>query len=270
MFHLLLLFTLVLILVGCRAGGGASDPSGDLLKTVTGRGKLIVGVKYDSPPFGFMDAGRALQGYEIDIAHRLAEEILGNPKAVAFTQVNSSTRVATLNARQVDFVLATMTITPDREKVVDFSSPYYKAAQAVMVRHDSPIRTLDDLADKRIIYVIGTTGEANLKERYPKAKLLGFKASTEAFSAFYAGRADAFSTDDAILNGFMKEYCGLRLLDERLSEEPYGIAFRKDEASKPLQAKVEEALEAMAQDGTLERFRKKWHQPKTLTGQCGS
>lgn len=252
-----LIAAVIFLACGCQQKGAFL--SSDLLDTVQQRGHLIVGVKFDSPPFGFMDAQGQLKGFEIDLARELAQRILGKSEAVEFVQVNSSTRVAALNAGQVDFVLATMTITPQRSQVVNFTQPYFQAAQAIVVRGKSPITHITDLKDKRINYVIGTTGETNLRSMFPQAKLSGFKSSTEAFTAFYANRADAFSTDDSILKGFMAEYPGLRLLPERISVEPYGIAFQKDPESQSLQDKVQDALDAISAEGKLDALMQRWH-----------
>jgi aspartate/glutamate/glutamine transport system substrate-binding protein len=256
---LLVIFAIVLVWTGCQQG--STKYTDNLLDDIRQRGYLIIGVKYDSPPFGFLDADSSLKGLEIELAHELADRILGDPKAVKFVQVNTSTRVAALNARQLDFVLATMTITPERAKVVNFTSPYYEAAQGVMVKEDSNIRGIEELEGRRVIYVIGSTGEANLRRVLKNADLLGFKSSTEAFTAFNSGRADAFSTDDSILYGFLHEYCGLRLLNERISTEPYGVAFRREPASQPLQDKVQEILGILQTEGKLEQLSVKWNNP---------
>lgn len=247
-----------IVWTGCHSTEQPAPPK-SLLEEAHKRGHLVIGVKYDSPPFGFLDTDSQLKGLEIDLAHELARRIIGDRQAVRFVQVNTSTRVATLNAYQADFILATMTITPEREKIVSFTKPYYKAAQGIMVKETSEIRSLKDLAGKKIIYVIGGTGEANLKKSVPSAKLLGFRSTTEAFSGFHAGRSDAFSTDDSILYGFLHEYCGLRLLDERISTEPYGIAFRRDAYSRSLQDKVQEVLSEMTTEGVLKQYNKKWN-----------
>lgn len=247
-------------LAGCRPAAESGEKADtDLLKTVQERKSLVIGVKYDSPPFGYLDANGQLKGLEIDLAHALAEKVLGDPKAVRFVQVNTSTRVAALQARQVDFVLATMTITPEREKIVRFTQPYYQAAQGIMVKADSPYTQLADLKNKTILYVIGGRGEPNLKQALPQANLLGFKTHLDAFTAFQAGRGDAFSSDDAILYGFLHEYCGLRILTERISTEPYGIAFRKDKASQSLAQTVQAALNEFEKSGYLAKLNRQWN-----------
>lgn len=263
MWRVILIFCLMLIngilWLGCQHAGPKAPEN--LLAEVQQRGFLRVGVKYDSPPFGFLDADDTLKGFEIDLAREIARRLLGSAKAVQFVQVNTATRVATLNARQVDFVLATMTITPERAQLVNFTSPYYQAAQGVLVHDKSPIKTLQDLANKRVLYIIGATGEARLRKALPKATLLGFKSSTEAFSALHAGRGDAFSTDDSILYGFLHEYCGFRMLPERLSREPYGMAFRKDLESPVLQENVQAILTTLEKEGFLTELAAEWNKP---------
>lgn len=256
-----LLFCLIVVLgiglVGC-ANNPSTNKTANTLETIKDRDQLVVGVKYDSPPFGFMDKDNQLKGYEIELAKEFSNRLLASPDKVKLVQVQTATRIPTLQAKQVDFVLATMTITDERKKVVDFSKPYFQAHQGVLVKADSPIKTVADLADKNVIFVIGGTGEGNLKKAQPKAKLLGFKSSTEGFTAFTAGRADAFSTDDSILNGFMEKHCGLRLLDEKISTENYGIAFRKGPENAALKQKIEQLLGDAEKTGYLGLLKDKW------------
>jgi aspartate/glutamate/glutamine transport system substrate-binding protein len=252
----LFLLVLLCILPGCGEQKALTTTE------VQKRGKLIAGVKYDSKPFGFMDANGKLQGYDIDLMRELARRLLGDGQKVEFQQVLSSTRVIALNAGNVDVVGATMTITPDREKVIDFSIPYYTAHQAVIVPQDSQVRKLDDLHDKAILFVIGTTSEMNIRRRLPNAKYIGYKSSTDAFSALKARRGDAMTTDDSIIFGFLSDNCGYRLLDERLSDEPYGLAFRQATVNTAegiaLRDQVNRYLREMHQDGTLDRLKAKW------------
>lgn len=231
-----------------------------LLETIQGRGKLMAGVKYDSKPFGYLDTDGKLKGYDIDLMRELAKRMLGDENAVEFQQVLSSTRVIAINSGSVDMVAATMTITPEREKVIDFSKPYFTAHQAVIVPIKSPVKTLDDLDGKTVLFVMGTTSERNIKKRLPNAKYTGFKTSTDAFSALKAGRGDAMTTDDTILSGFLADTCGFRPLDERLSDEPYGLGFRQDKgaSTSSLRQQVDKHLADMAQDGTLDRLKQKW------------
>jgi putative glutamine transport system substrate-binding protein len=245
----------------CSHMGNSEHLSKPLLSVIKERGKIIAGVKFDSRPFGYLDADGQLKGFDIDLLHELAKRILGHADAVEFQQVLSSTRVLALNTGNVDVVAATMTITPERKKVINFSNSYYLAGQAIIIPKDSPVQQLADLAYKTIIFVLGTTSEQNIKRLLPHAHYLGFKTSIEAFSALKAGRGDAMTTDDTILAGFMQEVsCQFRMLPQRLSQEPYGLAFRKDgenDDASFIQA-VNQALDGMKQDGTLEQLSQKW------------
>lgn len=249
----LLLCLIALWLLGLSACGTGQDP----LAAIRQRGKIIAGVKYDSKPFGYLDTDGQLKGYDIDLLHELAGRMLGKPDAVEFQQVLSSTRVIAINSGSVDLVAATMTITPAREKIIDFSKPYFTAHQAIIVPVSSPVKTLNELNSRTILFVMGTTSESNIKKQLPQAKYVGFKTSTDAFSALKAGRGDAMTTDNTILSGFLADSCGFRMLDQQLSDEPYGIAF-KQEAENPLRDEVNKQLAAMEADGTLARLKNKW------------
>lgn len=237
-----------------------------LTKDIQKRGKLIAGVKYDSKPFGYLDADGQLHGYDIALMHEIAKRLLGSEDKVEFQQVLSSTRIIALNAGNVDVVGATMTITPEREKVVDFSIPYYTAHQAVIVPSDSLAHHLTDLNNGTILFVIGSTSESNIKHQLPNAKYIGYKSSTDAFSALKAHRGDAMTTDDSIIYGFLADNCGYRMLPERLSNEPYGLAFRQGNQGKgiekstsgELRDQINQYLKAMQKDGTLDRLKAQW------------
>lgn len=244
------------------------DSQSDLLETVQKRGELLAGVKFDSKPFGYLDTDGDLKGFDIELMRELAHRILGDAQQVEFQQVLSSTRVVAVNSGNVDVVAATMTITPDREKFVDFSEPYFVAHQAIIVPVDSQIQKLDDLNGQRVLFVLGTTSETNIKKRLPHAKYIGFKTSTDAFSALKAGRGDAMTTDDTILSGFLADACGFRMLNEKLSNEPYGLAFRQNEATQAFRLRVNEELAKMKQDGTLERLQAKWVKKALVTKVC--
>ncbi len=247
-----LLAAMVGLVSACSRGGH------DLATTIQQRGKLIAGVKYDSKPFGYLDTNGELKGFDIDLMRELARRMLHDENAVEFQQVLSSTRVIAINSGNVDIVAATMTITPDREKVIDFSRPYYTAHQTVIVPIDSPVKKLDDLNGRTILFVLGTTGEGNIKKRLPNARYTGFKTSTDAFSALKAGRGDAMTTDDTILSGFLADNCGFRMLTENLSEEPYGLGFQQSPETAALQKQVDAHLAEMEKDGTLQHLRHKW------------
>ena len=256
-------FFLMLGLAGCIK----KKTNQDLLKTVQERGKIIIGVKYDTKPFGFIDKDQKLKGFDIDLGKEIAKRVIGDENAVEFQQVTSSNRIFSLTSGTVDLVAATMTITPKRQRIIDFSRPYYIAGQAIMVPKNSPVKKLKDLSDKCVIVVLGSTSEINIRQLVPDVKILGFRTYTDAFFALKSGRGDALTTDDTIIYGFLSEDQNYKILKERLTREPYGIGFKKGINTQSFQDSVDFALEQIMQDGTLKRIQRKWmvdffNQPK--------
>lgn len=253
---LLLSLSLMIFLTGCSFN--SNQPQIDKLDKIKQRGKLIVGVKYDSKPFGFMDENNQVQGFDIDVAREMASSILGDPNAVEFKQVTASNRIFMLTSDAVDIVIATMTINPKRLEVVDFSQPYYIAGQAIMIPQNSNIRGIKDLNDKKVIIVLGSTSEKNIRMMAPEATIQGFRTYNDAFSALKAGRGNALTTDDSILYGFLDTDKNFKILPERYTKEPYGIAIKKGTDTETLRIAIDESLYRMEKDGTLKQIKHKW------------
>lgn len=116
-----LLILCLVFVTGCTQ----KEDSMDTLDKIQQRGKLVVGVKFDTKPFGYLDERGQLVGFDIDLAKYIAKSILGDEDKVEFKQVTPSNRILALNSDKVDMVIATMTITPQRRAIVDFSQPYY-------------------------------------------------------------------------------------------------------------------------------------------------
>ncbi len=252
-FCALLLLAVVVNLAACRKKADV-----DLLDKIEQKGKIKAGVKYDSKPFGYMDADQKLKGFDVDLVKEIAKRLLGDENAVEFQQVTSSNRIFALNSGTVDLVAATMTVNKKRKKVIDFSNPYYIAGQAIMVPHNSDIRSIADLGGKKIIVVLGSTSEKNIKTLVPEAIIGGFRTYTDAFSAIRSRRGDALTTDDTIIAGFLSEDSNFKMLKERYTQEPYALGFKKSKSTKKFQAAINTIIEDMKADGTLENIRRKW------------
>lgn len=249
---------LILFLVICFTGCTKKEENTDTLDKVLTRGKLIVGVKYDTKPFGYMNEHQQIVGYDIDLAKIIAKSILGDENKVEFKQVTPSNRILALNSGEVDMIIATMTITPQRQQVVDFSYPYYVAGQAVLVPKDSKITSMSDLNGKRVIIIFGSTAEKNLRAIAPEAVITGYKTYIDGYSALKHGRADAMTSDDTILMGFALQDCSLKLLPKRYSKEPYAVAFKKGPDSVRLKSKVDFIIKGISKTGELKQLKAKW------------
>ncbi|MDD3436383.1 MAG: glutamate ABC transporter substrate-binding protein [Candidatus Gastranaerophilales bacterium] len=250
----ILLLGIMFIVTGCTQ----KENNQDSLSKILQRGKIIVGVKFDTKPFGYMNQNQQLIGFDVDLAKYISKIILGDENKVVFKQVTPSNRILALNSGEIDMVIATMTITPQREEVIDFSIPYYIAGQAIMVPQDSKIKSISDLNRKKVIIVFGSTAEDNIRLRAPEANIIGFKTYTSGYSALKQGRADALMSDDTILMGFTMADKSLKLLPQRYSKEPYAIGFKKGQDSSRLRKKVDFILKDMRASGELKQLKNKW------------
>lgn len=244
----------VVLITGCTK----KDDNTDTLNKIQQRGKMIVGVKYDTKPFGYINEKEQLVGFDIDLAKYIAKSILGDENKIEFKEVTPSNRILALNSGQVDMVIATMTITKQRREVIDFSIPYYVAGQGVLVPKGSKINSMSDLNGKRVIIIFGSTAEKNLRLIAPDANIIGFRTYTSGYSALKQGRADAMTSDDTILMGFAIADNTIKLLPKRYSQEPYGVAFRKGIASAKLKNQVNLVIDDMIRSGELNQLKSKW------------
>lgn len=205
----------------------AAAPKG-YLDTVKARDKLIVGVFSDKPPFGFVDERGEYVGFDTDIAKRLAKDLLGDEKKVEFVVVEPASRIPFLQSDKVDLILANMTVTPERAQAVDFTHPNLRVAVQAIVRDDSPVQRLDDLADKTVIVTSGTTADIWLTQNHPDWKLLKFEKNSESLQALANGRGDAYAQDNLVLVSWARQNPGYRVLGETLGEQaPIAPAVKK-------------------------------------------
>lgn len=185
-------------LTGC---GGAKETKKTELTARTPEqikeaGSIRIGVFSDKNPFGYVDAAGEVQGYDVYFAKRIAKDLLGSEENVEFVYVEAANRVEYLQSAKVDLILANFTVTPEREEQVDFALPYMKVALGVVSPDSALITETEQLKDKTLIVVKGTTAETYFGENYPEIKLLKFDEYQEAYDALLDGRGDAFSTDN--------------------------------------------------------------------------
>lgn len=230
----------------------------DLYEEIMQRGKLKVGINTDAKPFGFVDKKGNIQGYDADLARYIAQYILRSPDNVEFVSVTPANRMLKASTGEVDIVIATMTITPQRLEILDFSIPYDAAGQAVLVKSSSAITSINDLGGQNVGVIWGTTAEKNMLNLVPNANIIGFKSYHKAYEALKSGKINAITSDDTILSRFAIEDKSVKLLPKRYSREPYGIGFRKGEGSVRFKEAVDFAIRDMKQKNVIARLRKKW------------
>ena len=224
-------------------------PEGTLLRKVQDRGKIVAGVKYDIPTFGYLNPlTNKLEGFDIDIVKAVAEHIFGDPEAVEFKEAISRNRIPFLTDGVVDIVASTMTITEERTKEIDFADTYFVAGQSILVPKNSAVAGVNDLGGKRVATVKGSTSEVNVRAKAPQADVILFDTYSEAVAAMDANRADGVTTDDIILYGFVKQSPDkYKVVGGQFTVEPYGIGVAKNN-TELLQA-VNDALRTQVQMG---------------------
>lgn len=243
-------------------GGAAASPAaggGDTsLSAIKQRGKLIVGVKYDVPLYGFLNPDtNKVEGFDVEMARAVAQRIFGNPDAIEFKEAVSKNRIPYLDQGVVDVVFSTMTANEDRAKQIDFSDCYYVAGQSLLVPASSAIGSVKDLGGKTVGTVKGSTSEQNIRKAAPDAKVELFDTYSEAVQAMQSGRVDVVTTDDIILYGFQKrDPDKFKVVGGQFTQEPYAAGVKKGNAE--LLAEVNAAIRDLKQNGKWAELYKKW------------
>ncbi|MGY3750641.1 transporter substrate-binding domain-containing protein [Vagococcus acidifermentans] len=230
----------------------------DALERIQNSKKIVWGVKNDTRLFGLMNIEtRQVEGFDIDIAKAITEDILGEDGQAEFVEVTSKTRIPLLKNANIDAIIATMTISEERKKQVDFSDVYFAAGQALLVKKGSPIKSVEDLdASTTVLAVKGSTSADNIREHAPKAKVLELENYAEAFTALQSGQGDAMTTDNSILMGMAEANPDYTLAGGNFTDEPYGIAINKEQDN--FLNRVNQALKTIQENGTYQEIYDKW------------
>ena len=205
----LLAGVLSLALIGCDSGNKTeasqsatpvvAAPTDDSLQTIKDRGVLRIAVFSDKPPFGYIDKEGKNQGYDIELAKRIAKDLLGNETKIEFVLTEAQHRVEVLKSNKADITLANFTVTPERSEQVDFSIPYMKTAIGVVSPKSAAITDVAQLKGKKLIVNKGTTGESFFAKTYPAIEQLKYDHNSEAFAALKDGRGAGLAHDNTLL-----------------------------------------------------------------------
>jgi ABC-type amino acid transport substrate-binding protein len=261
---ILILLATALVAAGC--GDDDNDKSsGGSLNTIA-EGKLRVGSDIPYAPFEF---GREpnYQGFDVDIVKEVSKRLDLDP---TFVKTPFDPIFRNLAQGRFDMVASAATITPERERTVAFSVPYFPADQSLMVKRGSDIKTTDDLAGKRVGAQVGTTGADYAKDKVEAETVRTYDLVDDAFKALQAGQVDAVINDFPVSKYAERSKKDLQVVQTIATGEKYGLGFNKDDTK--LREEVNKALDEMKDDGTYTRIYKKWFQadPPSSILQTGS
>ncbi|WP_353947051.1 glutamate ABC transporter substrate-binding protein [Streptomyces sp. HUAS MG91] len=244
------------------------DQNGEAVKAIKARGYLSVGVDQNSYRWGYRDPNKGLgktgsqdaktselEGFDIDLAHEIAGEILGDPGAIRFRAIPTNQRIPAIKSGQVDMVVRTMTISCDRLADVAFSTAYFQTGQQVLAPRASDITGYDkSLAGKRICTAKGSTAETALgdgrdKNEIPRSADITTTVPNQldCLVRLQLGEVDAVVTDGALAASQAAQDPTVQLKGEPFTTEYYGVAMKK--GADDLVRRVNQVLEDYRRGG---------------------
>ncbi|MGW6780853.1 ABC transporter substrate-binding protein [Brucella pseudogrignonensis] len=228
----------------------------DDLEKIKAAGELKIAMSGQYPPFNFVNEKNEVVGFDASIGAAIAERMQLKPQLITTAWDGI---VAGLRAGKFDTVVGSMTITPEREKAVDFVGPYYHAGRAVFVKEDSAVQKLHDLKGKTLGVTLGETHEKWAREQGGWT-IRTYKGLPELMLELNAGRVDAIVVDNIPVMVAIKETGQkVRRLDTPDIEGgsvAIGIAIRKN--NPELKAAMQKALDEIMADGTYEKISMQW------------
>ncbi|WP_369033338.1 MULTISPECIES: glutamate ABC transporter substrate-binding protein [Streptomyces] len=253
-----------------------SDLDGKTIEAIKARKgedrKLIVGVDQNSYRWGYRDPNggpeASLEGFDIDLVHRIAKDILGDENAVQFKAIPTNQRIPAIKAGLVDMIVRTMTISCSRLEDVSFSAPYFLTGQQVLAPKSSTIKGYDKTLDgKRICSAKGSTALEKLTDdkAAKKAAVASADIGTtvpsqlDCLVQLQLGLVDAVVTDGALAASQAAQDPTVELKGATFTKEYYGVAVKK--GANDLAARVNRILEQYRLDGGWQTSYDKWLLP---------
>ena len=218
--------------------------------------KIVFGTNAEFPPFEFVTSKGIIgefDGIDIAIADKIAKD---NGMSAEISNMEFDSLLVALKNGQIDAAIAGMTVTEKRKKSVNFSTPYYKATQVMIVKKDSDIAKATDMKDKKIAVIQGYTGEICVKDM--GYEYISFKKGTDAILELVNDKADVVVIDSATAGKYVSDNKGLKIVEDAkaFASEEYAIAVAK--GNDELLEKINKSLEKMLEDGTISELAAKY------------
>ncbi|KAB2898650.1 MAG: transporter substrate-binding domain-containing protein [Burkholderiaceae bacterium] len=214
---------------------------------------LRVGTDATFPPMEFVENGKRT-GFDIELVEAIGKAM---GKQVEWVDIDFKGLIPGLISKRFDMAVSAIYITDERKKVVDFTEPYYAGGLVAMVKDgNTAIKKLADLDGKKVSVQVGTKSVGFMTEKFPKVQRVEVEKNQEMFNLVDIGRADAAVTGKPAAYQYVRTRPGLRVLEEQLTTEEYGMALRKD--APELTKAVNVAIAKLKADGTYAAIVKKW------------
>lgn len=236
------------------------------LKKIKATSMLNLGYLESAPPFSFTGPDKNPTGYSIDLCMRVASAIqkqLDVNLKLNWVAVTPDNRMSMVEEGKIDIECGTTTATLSRQEKVDFSLMTFVDGGSLLIRSDSPLRSLSDLAGKRVAVLSGTTTQAALtrflKEQFVTIQQVPVKDHGEGRDAVENGTVEAYASDSGILIGLAltaKDPKRFGMAEFLFSYEPYGFMMRRNDPAFRLA--VNRALAALYRSSDIAGIYDRW------------
>ncbi|GIF03268.1 glutamate ABC transporter substrate-binding protein [Actinoplanes siamensis] len=232
-------------------------PDGTWMAQIRKRGRLILGTSQDTLLFSSRNPFTGqVEGFDVDLGRLIAQAVFGDPGKLQIKVIGYDQRINVVLKNEVDLVADTMTANCARLKDVDFSTIYYEAGQKVLVSKNSTAKSIEDLGGKRVCSAAGSTSYDNIGKVRSRPIPVAKANFGDCLVAFQQNEVDAISTDDTILAGMAAQDPYAKVIGERYTQEPYGMAISKEHPE--FTRFVNGVLEQARRDGTWAKSYEKW------------
>jgi polar amino acid transport system substrate-binding protein len=248
---------LIAVLAVCLGFASASVDARTLAE-VRQAGTLRVGVNPNFPPMSSYGKSNKLEGFDVDMANEIGRAL---GVKVELVPTPTAQRIPFLTAGRIDISLGALTITPERQQVVDFTVPLHTETMSVLTTSKVQANSWRDLnrPEVTLVNMRGNTSVALLKEKLPRAKVLLVDGNPDTVRALAQGRADAMVENIDFFWRFTKSHPNVqwRRIPEPILTKSCGIGVRK--GNPTLRTAVDDVLRKLHADGTVGRTWEKWY-----------
>lgn len=246
-------------LMSLAAAAVSAPSSADTLADVKARGKLIVGVKNDYKPWGFLDTSGRIVGLEIDLARDIAARL---GVGLELVPVVASNRLEFLQQGRIDVLVATLGDNPARRKVVGMVEPnYYAGGTNILTRKSAGLREWAQLKDRNVCAIQGAYYNRRVTEMYGP-KLVVFTGIPEALNALQQGNCVAFLFDNTLITSTLSandpQWADYEMPLKTEDEQPWAIAVKLEELNSPWGEMLKKVSTDWHKSGKLLELEKKW------------
>ncbi|AFY37209.1 amino acid ABC transporter substrate-binding protein, PAAT family [[Leptolyngbya] sp. PCC 7376] len=230
------------------------------LEDIQERGTIQIAVKENVRPLAFRDGTGELQGLEIDIARRLATELLGDASQIELIPVKNQERLDLLLQGDLDLVVAQLGVNASRQRLVDFSAYYYLDGLGFVTKQ-AGLSEAHQITTQRVAVLNSSEAIAAVQSYFPSTTLIPVNSYQEALALLENNQADAFAGDHSVLTGWTQEYPNYRLLPAWLEGNALAIALPKGNQHQSLYDEIQTLMAEWRESGWLQDRINHWGLP---------